>query len=80
MLSVRVPQSELRRIKSIAASRGVTLQKAVRQALQAWAFNSGAIALPSLDALEGSLAGVDVAKIIREDREAELAKDRSRLK
>ena len=79
ILSVRLPQSELRRIKSLAASRGITLQDAVHQALQAWAFKSGPQTLPPLDALEGSLAAVDVAKIRREDRQAELAKDRARL-
>jgi hypothetical protein len=80
ILSVRLPQSELRRIKSLAASRGITLQEAVHQALQAWAFKSRLETLPPLDALEGSLAAVDVARIMREDRHAELAKDRARLK
>jgi hypothetical protein len=80
LLSVRVPQSELRRIKSLAASRGVTLQEAVHQALRAWAFHQKpAIPLP-LDVLQGSLAGVDVEKIIRADRKAELAKDKARIR
>jgi len=80
VLSVRLPEAELRRIKSLAASRGVTLQEAVHQALQAWAFNSVRAMLPPLDALEGSLADVDVEKIMQEDRERELAKDRGRLR
>ena len=77
VLSVRLPQSDLRRIKSLAASRGITLQEAVHQALQAWAFKSRPAMLPPLDRLEGSLAGVSVEKILREDRKAELAKERS---
>ena len=57
VLSVRLPASKLRRIKSLAASRGVTLQEAVDQALEAWALHRRpAVPLP-LDALEGSLAG-----------------------
>ena len=36
-LTIRLPDLELRRIKSLAALRGVTLQDAVRLALQAWA-------------------------------------------
>jgi len=80
ILSVRLPQSELRRIKSLAASRGITLQEAVHQALLTWAFRSEPAVLPPLDVLEGSLAGVDVERIMRADRRAELAKDRARLK
>ena len=75
-----MPAAELRRIKSLAASRGVSLQEAVQQALQAWAFNSVPAMLPPLEPLEGSLADVDVEKIMREDRERELAKDRARLR
>jgi hypothetical protein len=36
-LSIRTPEHELRRIKSLAALRGVSLQQAVRLALEAWA-------------------------------------------
>jgi hypothetical protein len=64
----------------MAANRGVTLQEAVHQALQIWACNAKPVHPLSLDALEGSLAGTDVEKIMREDRQAELAKDRARLK
>lgn len=75
VLSVRLPASKLRRIKSLAASRGVTLQEAVDQALEAWALRlRPAVPLP-LDALEGSLAGIDVERIMREERKAELAKE-----
>ena len=80
VLSVRLPASQLRRVKCMAASRGVTLQEAVHQALQAWAFNAKPARPLSLDALEGSLAGVDVEKIMIEDRKSELAKDRARFR
>jgi hypothetical protein len=76
VLSVRLPEPELRRIKSLAASRGVTLQEAVHQALEAWSSHlRPAIALP-LDRLQGSLARLDVEKLMRRERKAELAKDR----
>ena len=80
VLSVRLPAAELRRIKSMAASRGVTLQEAVHQALADWSFNAPASALPALDSVEGSLADMDVEKLMREDRERELARDRARLR
>jgi len=37
LLAVRMPEADKRRIKSLAASRGMTLQEAVHQALEAWA-------------------------------------------
>jgi Ribbon-helix-helix protein, copG family len=78
VLSVRLPEPELRRIKSLAASRGVTLQEAVHQALETWASPlQPAVTLP-LDALQGSLARLDVEKLMRQERKAELAKDRGR--
>jgi hypothetical protein len=81
VLSVRMPASELRRIKSVAARRGVTLQEAVHEALDAWTLRTrSTVMLPPLDSLEGSLADVDIAKIMREDRRSELSKDRSRLR
>ena len=36
-LTVRLPKTELIRIKSVAAAGGLTLQAAVREALEAWA-------------------------------------------
>jgi len=76
VLSVRLPEPELRRIKTLAASRGVTLQEAVHQALEVWASHrKPATALP-LDALQGSLARLDVEKLMRQERRSELAKDR----
>jgi hypothetical protein len=80
VLSVRLPASKLRRIKSVAASRGVTLQEAVHQALEAWALHLKPAVPLALDALEGSLSGIDVDRIMREDREAELAKDQARTR
>jgi len=37
LLAVRLPEAERRRIKSLAASQGLTLQEAVHQAIEAWA-------------------------------------------
>ena len=76
VLSVRLPEEELRRIKSLAASRGVTLQEAVHQALEVWASCLQPAVAPPLDALQGSLARLDVEKLMREERETERAKDR----
>ena len=81
VLSVRLPASELRRIKSVAARRGVTLQEAVHEALDAWASRTRSmLMLPPLDSLEGSLADVNLEKLMREDRKSEFAKDRARLR
>jgi hypothetical protein len=62
LLSVRLPEPEFRRIKSIAAHRGVSLQAAVHEALEAWAGNLGET--------------VDFQKLIRRERAAEIRKDR----
>jgi len=78
VLSVRLPEPELRRIKSLAASRGVTIQEAVHQALEAWASHFRPAVAPPLDRLQGSLAGFDVEKLMRRERKAELAKDKGR--
>jgi hypothetical protein len=37
LLAVRLPEAERRRIKSLAASLGLSLQDAVQQALEMWA-------------------------------------------
>jgi hypothetical protein len=74
MLPVRLPESEVRRFKSIAASRGVSVQEAVREALNAWA--SQMPKLPPLETLEGSLADVDVENLMHREKKAELDKDR----
>jgi Ribbon-helix-helix protein, copG family len=75
MLSVRLPEPELRRIKSLAANRGVSLQEAVQEALEAWSAQLPT-ALPPLDALQGSLAGVDLEQLRRRESKAERIKDR----
>ena len=80
VLSVRLPKPELRRFKSIAANRGVTLQQAVHEAIQAWTSRSKPADLPPLDSLRGSLAGFGAVKFMREDREHELAKDEARMR
>jgi hypothetical protein len=76
ILSVRLPESEIRRIKSLAASRGVTVQEAIQEALQSWASENRATAAEPLDALEGSLSDVDVLHLAQQEKETELRKDR----
>jgi Ribbon-helix-helix protein, copG family len=76
ILSVRLPESEIRRFKSLAASRGVSVQEAVHEALQSWASEAQNISTEPLDALEGSLADVDVMTLMRREKKAELTKDR----
>ena len=79
VLSVRLPEAELRRFKSLAASRGVSVQSAVHQALETWASEYGRDApLAPLGALEGSLADIDVFRLLREERSAETRKERDR--
>jgi Ribbon-helix-helix protein, copG family len=75
VLSVRLPEPEVRRFKSIAAVRGISVQEAVHQALNAWA--SHIPKLPTLETLEGSLADVDVESLMQREKKAELDKDRS---
>jgi hypothetical protein len=36
MLAIRLPEAERRRIKTVAASQGMTLQEALHQAMEAW--------------------------------------------
>lgn len=79
VLSVRLPESELRRFKSLASSRGVSLQEAVHEAIEAWSTMPRDAQLEPWNALEGSLADVDTDKLLRAERESELAKDRSGL-
>ncbi len=77
-LSVRLPEAELRRFKSIAASRGIRVQEAVREALQIWSAHVPQRRSEPLDALEGSLAGVDVHALRREERHTELRREQRR--
>ncbi len=79
ILSVRLPEPEVRRIKSLAASRGITVQEAVHQALENWPLAAPDVAPESLASLHGSLSGVDVFAIMKRERKAELARDRRRL-
>ena len=74
VLSIRLPEPEVRRFKSIAASRGVSVQEAVHEALNAWASQTPKV--PPLETLEGSLADVDVETLMHREKEAELDKDR----
>jgi hypothetical protein len=76
ILSVRLPEPEVRRFKSLAASRGVSIQEAVHQALKSWASDIRKAPLEPLDALEGSLADVDIERLIRQERDMELVKGR----
>lgn len=71
-----MPEAELRRIKSLAASRGISVQEAVHQALERWASESPKKSSEPLDALQGSLADVDIENLIRREKEAEMVKDR----
>lgn len=75
ILSVRLPESEFRHFKTVAASRGITVQEAIHQALQAWTSTIPKTPPATLDALEGSLANVDFESLMRWEKEAELAKD-----
>ena len=75
-MSVRLPEPEVRRFKSVAISRGVSLQEAVHQALETWASQIQKTPPEPLDALEGSLADVDIEILMRQERETERAKDR----
>ena len=72
MLSVRLPDSDVRRFKSLGVSRGVSLQEAVHQALESWAAERNVVRQPDLDSLQGSLADVDVERLMRHEKESEL--------
>lgn len=75
-LSVRLPESALRRFKSVAAARGVSVQDAVHQAIDAWLTFAPNNPPEPLEALEGSLADVDVESLMRSQKEAERGKER----
>jgi hypothetical protein len=79
MLSIRLPEPQLRRFKSIAAIRGVSMQEAVQEALELWASNISQAPLEPLDQMQGSLAGTDFEKLRREDRDTELAHEAALL-
>ncbi|HEX4169738.1 MAG TPA: ribbon-helix-helix protein, CopG family [Bryobacteraceae bacterium] len=75
ILSVRLPEPEIRRFKTLAASRGVSVQDAVHEAIEKWASSFQNVSREPLDVLEGSLAEVDVESLRQRERETELAKD-----
>lgn len=76
VLSVRLPESEVRRFKSLAASRGISVQTAVHQALESWASGIDRTPPEPLDVLEGLLADVDIVSLMRQEKEAEFGRDR----
>lgn len=78
MLSVRLPEAELRRYKSLAASRGVSVQTAVHEAMEAWASDKKDSPLESLLALQGSLAEVDVLELLQEEKIDDRRRERER--
>ena len=71
-----MPELEVRRFKSLAVNRGVSVQEAVHQALVLWASEIRNASTDPLDALEGSLADVDVESLMQQEKETELGKDR----
>jgi len=71
-----MPELEVRRFKSLAVNRGVSVQEAVHQALVLWASEIRNASPDPLDALEGSLADVDVESLMQQEKETELGKDR----
>lgn len=75
ILSVRLPETDVRRFKSLSVSRGVSLQEAVHQALESWAAERNVARQPDLDLLQGSLADVDIERLMRHERDSELKKD-----
>jgi len=68
LLSVRVPEAERRRIKSLAAMQGLTLQEAVHQAMEAWASKLQAEGALTLEPWPIPEAGTDVRKPKRQRR------------
>ena len=81
LLAVRFPEVEMRRIKSLAALQGLSLQEAVHQALEAWAAKvqpGGASRLDPRppDALPDSVGSGDVQKPRRQSNAAKRALDR----
>ena len=76
VLSVRVSEAEMRRLKSLAANRGISVQKAVQEALDLWEAQVSSPVTQASDDLRGSLAGVDVQAMRREEKDKEMGKDR----
>lgn len=60
LLAIRLPEAQKRRIKSLAASLGLSLQDAVQQALEAWVSQhsaKGALSVAPLHDSPGGAAG-----------------------
>jgi hypothetical protein len=70
LLAVRLPEAERRRIKSLAASQGLTLQEAVHQAMEAWASQLQAEDALPLVPLAGPVVGANLQKPRRRGRAA----------
>ncbi len=68
LLAVRLPEAERRRVKSLAASQGLTLQEAVRQALDAWMSKLQAEGALSFAPLAGDTLGSVSQKPRRRER------------
>ena len=68
LLAVRVPEPERRRMKSLAALRGLTLQEAVHQAIEAWAAKLQAEGALTLEPWPVPEAGTGVQKPKRQRR------------
>lgn len=76
VLSVRISQAEMRRLKSLAANRGMSVQKAVQEALDLWEAQVSAPVTQPSDDLRGSLSGVDVKALRQEEKDKEASGDR----
>lgn len=75
LLSVRMPESKIRKLKMVAAHRGISMQEAVQQALESWLASSQKNSIDGLLSLRGSLSeSPDVDTMRHREREAELAK------
>jgi uncharacterized protein (DUF433 family) len=68
-LAVLLPEADHRRLKTLAASSGLTLRQALHQAFEAWAAQLKARALAP-DPLRGTPAGADEDKPDEPDRTA----------
>lgn len=76
LLSVRLPEADLRRYKSVALNRGLTVQEAVYQALESWASKIPTFESDDFEKLEGSLAGIDVMGLLKKEKQAGRRKER----
>lgn len=78
-LSVRLPDEKLRRFKSRAAARGLSLQAATQAAVEAWISRPDAAGIAGQgenDSLMGFLAGADLRA--ERDKDRRLERDHER--